>query len=134
MILLILLLIYIPGLYGAYKYVQTDHFGPDGRYTDMSPDLADLIMVLTPILNYWLCLSWIFDPPSSEAQRLGITPGDKFLEWLFKPRMINKEKLTDFLGTLLFVVGVPIVALTIAVQYLTNKIKAFKWRHLYRKY
>lgn len=122
MILLILLLIYIPGLYGAYKYVQTDHYGPDGRYTYESPSLFDLIMVLTPIANYWLCFSWIFDPPSIRVQRLGVTPGDKFLKWLFKPRKMDKEKLNDFIGTLLFVVGVPIVALTFAIQYIRNKI------------
>lgn len=49
--ILILAVIYALSFYGAYKFVQKNHYREDGYLYGAKPDIVDVMMTVVPLLN-----------------------------------------------------------------------------------
>lgn len=54
--ILILAGIYALSFYGAYKFVQKNHYREDGYLYGVKPDIVDVMMTIVPFLNSILAI------------------------------------------------------------------------------
>lgn len=62
-VLIISILTYVISFIVNYKWIQTAYYHPNGRWNNISPELYDVIMVVTPFINLLFLIFITFDSP-----------------------------------------------------------------------
>lgn len=77
--IIILILLYLISIYGAYMFIQKAHFDPNGRYRNLHTEFGDIVMMLIPVINIIFSAMLIFGAWKKDGERP--TPDD-----FFKPK------------------------------------------------